>query len=447
MNTLVVTLDAVRRDHLAQYGYERDTFPAASELAKAGGVQFDNATVNGTYTGISLPSMLTSRHRGDEAAQEGPTVASALPANVATCAIHSNTFLSSKFDRIYGFDVYEDFFGQADHEDDIPASNQAARRIFDILRPQFQRIGLFEIARRIQEYVLPPSLIHEVAVFESAKKTTDRALEFISNTTGEFCMWVHYMDSHRPYAINAESPAFAPSLERSEIIDLMAQAGVNPDSLTDEQRQLLIDLYDSAIRYTSSHVSRLFAELDRAGLWNDTAVILTADHGEEFGEHGEYFHRNRPYDELTQVPLFLRIPGETIENDIATEPRELLDIAPTVCRLHDVEPPMSFLGTDLRDATPRRPLTTGSFQDDDPVVAARWDGWKYMTTDDGPMLFDLSTDPDEREDLASAYPERCRVYHDAIPSHLLSDSDDGVPDANEVGTETRQRLEELGYLD
>ena len=61
MNTLIVTLDAVRRDHLSQYGYERDTLPVANRLLEAGGVKFDHAIVNGTYTGISLPSLLTPR--------------------------------------------------------------------------------------------------------------------------------------------------------------------------------------------------------------------------------------------------------------------------------------------------------------------------------------------------------------------------------------------------
>jgi hypothetical protein len=481
MNTLVVTLDAVRRDHLGQYGYRRDTFPAADRLleaeaeagagAGAGGdidtdadadgagvgpgvsLQFDQAVVNGTYTGISLPSILTSRHLGDEAVRTGPTVASALPDEVATCAIHSNTFFASKFDDVYGFDVYEDFFGQADHDEDIPTANKLARRVFDTVRPRLKRLGLFEAARRVQEAVLPPSLIHEVAIFESAATTTDRAIEFLNGLDDgtDFFAWVHYMDPHRPYAINADPPAYAPDLSRQEIIDLMAQAGVDPDGVDPDQRDLLVDLYDSAIRYTSDHVARLFDHLEATDAWEDTAVILTADHGEEFGEHGMYFHRNRPYDELLRVPLFCRLPPGVDGTDglptTVSDSRELLDVAPTVCRLHGVDPPESFLGTDLREAADRRPLTTGSFRDDDPVAAARWDGWKYIAIGERGELYDLTADPGERADLAADRPDRCRAYREAIPPRLLADGDDDVPDADDVDADTRKRLENLGYLE
>jgi arylsulfatase A-like enzyme len=461
MNTLVVSLDAVRRDHLGQYGYDRDTLPAADRLLAEGATRFDQAVVNGTYTGISLPSLLTSRHLGDDAVREGPTVASALPEDVRTGAIHSNTFFSSKFDGIHGFDIYEDFFGQADHDEDIPLTNRASRAVFDAVRPRLKRLGLFETARRVQEAVLPPSLIHEVAIFESAETTTDRALEFVEGTDGEFFLWVHYMDPHRPYAINADPPAYAPDLSRSEIIDLMAEAGVRPGDVTDDQRDLLVDLYDSAIRYTSDHVARLFDGLADAGVWDDTAVVLTADHGEEFGEHGMYFHRNRPYDELVRVPLFLRVPGGVDapvdpgsdagappdQPDVVSDQRELLDVAPTVCSLHGVDPPAEFLGTDLRAGGERRAFTTGSFRDDVPVAAARWDGWKYIAVGEDGELYDLDGDPGEREDLAAASPDRAREYRAAIPDRLLAEPGEGVPDEEDVDADARQRLEDLGYLE
>ena len=446
MNTLIVTLDAVRRDHLSQYGYERDTLPAADRLLEDGGVTFDQAIVNGTYTGISLPSMLTSRYDGDSAVRSGPTIGSALPDDVRTGAIHSNTFFASKFDDIHGMDVYEDFVGQASHDEAVPTTNKFARRLFDTVRPALQRTGLFELARTIQEAVVPASLIHEVAVFESAETTTDRALEFIRETDEPFCLWVHYMDPHRPYAINADSPAYGPDLDRSEILDLMANAGVDPETIDDDQRSLLVDLYDSSIRYTSDHVSRLFDGLANDGLWDDTSIVLTADHGEEFGEHGLYFHRNHPYDELIRVPMFMKTP-EGIPNlpSNVDDPRELLDIAPTVCRLHGVDPPEAFLGTDLRESASREPITRGSFAADAPVVAVRTDGWKYIDIGDDAELYDLAADPGERINLSVDNPEKRRAYRSKIPDRLLKDGDSGVPD--DVSDDARQRLEELGYLD
>jgi arylsulfatase A-like enzyme len=445
MNTLIITLDAVRRDHLSQYGYGRDTLPAADRLLETGGVTFNQAIVNGTYTGISLPSLLTSRHDGDRSIRSGPTIGSALPDDVRTGAIHSNTFFASKFDDIHGMDVYEDFLGQASHDEAVPTTNKLARRLFDTVRPVLQRTGLFEFARAIQEAVVPASLIHEVAVFESAETTTDRALEFIRGTNDPFCLWVHYMDPHRPYAINADSPTYGPNLDRSEILDLMANAGVAPETIDSNQRQMMVDLYDSAIRYTSEHVSRLFDELSDDGLWEEMSVVLTADHGEEFGEHGLYFHRNHPYDELIRVPMFMKTSEGNSEAAKINEPRELIDIAPTVCHLYDVEPPEAFLGVDLRESTTREPITRGSFASDAPVVAVRADGWKYIDIGDGAELYDLDADPDEQINLSANNPEKRRSYRSKIPDRLLEDGDSGVPD--DVSNDAEKRLEELGYLD
>jgi arylsulfatase A-like enzyme len=226
----------------------------------------------------------------------------------------------------------------------------------------------------------------------------------------------------------------------------MARAGVKPEQIAPDDRRLLIDLYDSAIRYTSDQVARLFDGLDESGLWDETAVILTADHGEEFGEHGRYFHRNRPYDELLHVPMFLRTPEMDTSTTVDAD-RELLDVAPTVCRLHGVDAPEEFLGAALRDSRERRPIATGSFRDDGPVVGARWDGWKYIDVDGVPELFDLGDDPGEQTNVAAEHPAVCRRYRDRIPDALLETEADGVPDASDVDSETQRRLEELGYLE
>jgi arylsulfatase A-like enzyme len=445
MNTLIVTLDAVRRDHLSQYGYTRDTFPVADRLMDDGGTSFDQTIVNGTYTGISLPSLLTSRYDGDNAVRSGPTIGSALPTEVNTGAIHSNTFFSSKFDDIYGMDMYEDFVGRSSHDDAVPAKNKIARRLFDAIRPVLQRTGIADFAQKVQETIVPASLIHEVAVFESAETVTNRAINFIRQTEEDFFLWVHYMDPHRPYAINTDTPAYAPELDRSEILRLMADAGVRPEKIGPNQHELLIDLYDSAIKYTSHHISRLFDWLDSEGIYEETSIILTADHGEEFSEHGLYFHRNRPYDELVRVPMFMKLSGDSSLPTKITEQRELLDIAPTVCRLHGVDPPENFMGTDLRDSATREPITRGSFVDDVPVVAVRADGWKYIDFGENSELYNLETDPDEQDDISATKPDKRKMLHSKIPNRLLSEPDSGVP--KEVTDDARQRLEELGYLD
>ena len=458
MSSLLVTVDALRASHLAQYGYHRDTFPVLSDLVADGGVHFTQAFANGTNTGVSLPAMLTSRYVGDRALAAGPTVASALPDDVATGAVHSNTYFGSKAPSVEGFDSFFDFGVSAtDESDQGPLYKRAFRRSMDYVRPVVTRLGVRELAERVQERVFPASLIHEFTVYENAERTTDRALSWVDTVDGDFFLWAHYMDPHRPYGIDLDDPAYADPADESEIRELMATAGISPDRVTDAQHRRIVDLYDSDVRYTSAHLSRLFDGLRERDLWEDLSVILTADHGEEFRDHGYYYHRNRPYDELLHVPLAVRAGagegggalslGDDATERAVDETRELLDIAPTVCAFHGVDPPDEFEGRPLFDGGPRRVFATGSFVDEGRVVGARYDGWKYIAHADAEELYDLTSDPGEGRNVAADHPDRCAAYRESVPARLFDEAAGGVPDRADVDGDVERRLEELGYLD
>jgi|AntDeeMinimDraft_4_1070355.scaffolds.fasta_scaffold00294_5 hypothetical protein len=453
MSSLLVTVDALRASHLAQYGYHRDTFPVFDELLDAGGTHFSSAFANGTNTGISLPALLCSQRIAHEAIREGPTVASALPESVSTAGIHSNTYFGGVGSEVPGFDTFEDFgVSGTDESAQGPTRKRLFRRCMDLLRPTVQRLGIRPFAERVQQAIFPASMIHEFSVYEDAETTTDRALDWLDGVDGEFFLWVHYMDPHRPYGIDLADPAYTEPADEAEIAELMSAAGVAPDSITDQQRERIVDLYDSDISYTSAQIGRLFDALREGGLWSDLDVVLTADHGEEFGDHGSYFHRNRPYDELIHVPLAVK-PGSDRSPAAPTaavvdDQRELLDVAPTICAFHDVSPPPAFEGTPLYEEGDRTVFSTGSFNDDGQVVAVRADGWKYIVVEGGATeLYDLEADPRERTNRASTASERCDRFHDLIPDHLLASRPAPRPDSDDVDTAVAQRLEELGYME
>ena len=115
MKTVLLTVDALRADHLSQYGYERETMPAVDRLVSSG-TRFDSAFANGTNTGVSLPSLLTSQYFGVDAIEQGPNVATAIGTEVTTAGFHSNTLFSSRIDSVTGFDYYEDY-GSVDSVD------------------------------------------------------------------------------------------------------------------------------------------------------------------------------------------------------------------------------------------------------------------------------------------------------------------------------------------
>jgi arylsulfatase A-like enzyme len=253
------------------------------------------------------------------------------------------------------------------------------------------------------------------------------------------------MDPHRPYGIDVERPAFGEPTAESEIRDLMSKAGIHPEKVTDSERERMVDLYDSDIRYTSEHISRLFDLFEELNIWEETGFIFTADHGEEFAEHGYYYHRNRPYDELLHVPLVIKEPDSEDGCQIVSSQRELLDVAPSLCSWHGAKVPQEFRGVRLTDGERREIVATGSFVEQDHVVAGRWEGWKYIAVGDAETdLFDLDADPRETCDVSGGNADVIEEFEAAIPESVFAEEPVAVETDDE---DVRRRLEGLGYLE
>ncbi|MFB6188465.1 MAG: sulfatase [Halapricum sp.] len=447
MQSVLVTADALRADHLSQYGYHRDTLPALDRFC-SDGTRFEHAYANGPHSGVSIPSFLTSRHRGEAALADGPTVASVLAdAGYRTAAFHSNTLVANQFDRMVGFETYEDF--------DI-ADNRTEHRAFEksFLDRIYGGLALVSdaiadrstVVRTLHERFVPPEHRFDFQVYVDAETVTDRVLGWLSDHADEeFFLWVHYMDPHRPYGIDPDDLAYVDTPISDETIQsLMSRAGTDDDSLTADERSLLEDLYDSDLRYLSEHLDRLFDGIERTCGSEDTLIAFTADHGEEFRDHGMFFHRNHPYDELLHVPLLVRHPDH--DRRRVEGQRSLVDLAPTICAFHDVPPDEGFEGRDLFEATPRDVYATGSFRGDGTVAAVRTPEWKYIVIDGADdELYHLVDDPAERRDVASRHPDRAAVLRDRIPESLTAGTPTQPP--TDVAGDTERRLEHLGYLE
>ena len=180
--------------------------------------------------------------------------------------------------------------------------------------------------------------------------------------------------------------------------------------------------------------------------WASTGWFgVVLDGGEEFGDHGYYYHRNRPYDELIHVPLIVKSPSGCEERDAIDSQRELLDVAPTLCAWHDIEPPSEFLGKPLFEEGRRKVVATGSFVEQSHVVGGQWDGWKYISVQDTDTeLFDLMTDPSEKRDVAGDHPDTIAKFKQEIPDSVFAGESVSV-DADD--DDVRQRLADLGYME
>jgi arylsulfatase A-like enzyme len=244
---------------------------------------------------------------------------------------------------------------------------------------------------------------------------TDRAVEWIGRHGGErFFLYLHYMDVHKPYMPPEKFAVFGE---------------------TD------MDRYDGEIAFVSSELDRLFEHLSSSRLLDRTLVILTADHGEQFMEHGSKGHGKSLYTEEVHVPLIIRPPGGAGGRRVKTAVR-LIDIAPTLTDLFDLRPLTSAMGASLRPAIegsepPDRPVWAElkpPYDPDQHILSLTEADTRYIVHDfvreEGGLqeVYDLATDPAEQINLAGGrqaetleyelrkenYLARCALLHKSL---------------------------------
>lgn len=304
-NIILLSIDALRADHLSGYGYHRDTTPFLDEFA-ASNVYFRSPYSASSNTREAIPSLITGKYPdeaiGPDYRLDTQPVASVLSnGGYSTAAFHSNPYASRAFGTDRGFDSYDD---------DLHLGKNK----------------LVALAQRALDKIRNKHYVR-------AEGINDRSLSWIDNRENDspFFLWNHYMDVHGPYQ---PISGFKEQFENRSISDRRAQrlylrAVRNPQSISESERELLINLYDGEIRYTDSQLKNFISELSDRNLLEDSLIIITADHGDAFGEHGYYEHPRYLHDEVAYVPLIIKSPGLDA-TDYAITPVSTLDIAPTI---------------------------------------------------------------------------------------------------------------------
>ena len=421
-NVLILVVDALRPDRLGYAGGERPTSPTVDALATSG-VRFDRAHSAAPWTLPSVASILTGLYPSGHGARTqrnrvppgAPLLAEILQAHgYRTAAVVSHVFVGSDHDLDRGFDTFRE-----DH------------------------------ARG-----------HEYA---STNGVTEQALDALRNLHGSgdpFFLFVHYFDPHYDFLRHPEigfAPVSAGRLRGDETIQQIRQL----ESPTEEELDFLLALYDEEIRFTDDGIGRLLGELDRLGLTDETIVVFTADHGEEFWEHGRVGHGRTLYQELVHVPLVIRAPGGA-RGRVVARPVTNVAVAPTVLDLLGLPTDVAFqaasLAPEIRPTERADEIGEAEF----PVFAeveydrfARFysivgNRFKLIQNrnDETVVLHDLAEDPGETTDVAAEHPdvvERMRT----MMGHLVS-ALERRPVAARDGPMTEEReklLRGLGYVD
>ena len=434
-NVVLVTTDSLRADYV--YGDGADT-PAHDALVDEGTV-YEQAFAQGPFTTFSMPSLFTGRYPSDlqyvefsdstvgVAIDDEPTVTSVLrDAGYETAGFHSNPLLSNLFGFDRGFDVFDAR---------LPLSNTE-------FLPGRAKILADKLKRVVRKHPYLP-----------AEKLTARGLDWLDERAGDapFFLWLHYMDVHGPYQAKTGNAY----LNKYRGERLWRKAQTQPDGLSADERQELRELYRAEVEYTDECVGRLVDGLRERGVFEETLTVVTADHGEGFGEYGFYSHPHQCHDVLTHVPLVVHDPDGPSAR--VEEVVELAQIPVTVVERAGIDVPESF----ARDRLPTASGDGGrnlaiSEADLAPAYhgSVRTPSWRYVRDDvtETERLYDVTdpagsetdrTDecPDVRDDLAAALRD-----HLAPPGRTVVD-DGGAETAAIEDAETESRLRDLGYLE
>jgi arylsulfatase A-like enzyme len=434
-NILLVTTDSLRADHI--YGDTVET-PTHDALAEEG-TTYDRAFAQGPFTTFSMPSLFTSRYPSgldylefsDKTVgvyiDEVPTITEVLSeAGYHTAGLHSNPLLSNLFGFDRGFDTFDARLPLTD-TDFVPG------RI---------KILTDKLLRLVRKHAYLP-----------AEKLTTRALDWLDNRDDDrpFFLWVHYMDVHGPY--QAKEGNVYLNKYRGERI--WRKCLTSPEAITPEEHERLRELYRTEIEYTDREIGRLLDGLRDRGLYDRTTTIATADHGEQFGEYGNYSHPHQLYDVLTHVPLIVR--GPETDGTHVTDIVELTDVAPTLAHTAGVSSPATFRGTVLppEGESPSRPSAV-SEADLTPAYhgSVRTEEWKYIRDDTSgtELLLDTDDPIGERDDCSGDHPEVRRELAERLDDHIAETDRTAGESVQEAthdieDSDIENRLEELGYLE
>jgi arylsulfatase A-like enzyme len=444
-NVLLVVVDSLRYDATFDRGDWATDTPAIDRLADEG-VRFDHCVSQGISTAPAMTAMLTGRYPLDygghwSLADDQPTFAQEFRrGGYATGAVHSNPYVSSRrnFDR--GFDTF--------HEDTVAFEPDRG------LEGTPEK--LLRLANRLSRVV-------SRRPYTPADEVNDTVLEFVDGAAAPWFCWAQYMDVHGPY-LGGGDPTYLDKV-RGEL--LWRKAAVrSPEAVTDAEHERLRRSYRLEVEYLDEQFGALLDALAGRDVLDETVVILTADHGDEFREHGRYGHGNLPYAELVCVPLVVRFPpGHGVDGTRVGGLVRSLDVLPTA---------LDYAGVPLGDAMRERlegrslrPLIEGDVGGDGPAtrhaitekrvrgsdalrIGVRSPDWSFLFdgTDESTALYDLREDPGEQEDVIDEHPERRDEFLAVLESRLdrIDETSAGVSvPAVEESAGVEERLRALGY--
>lgn len=285
------------------------------------------------------------------------------------------------------------------------------------------------------------------------------------NRDEDFFLWVHWIEPHISYAPPSEYVTDADLLEEwGPRFDGHLHSSVRAGRVirTESEKRWLRELYDAEVRYTDDVVGQVLDRLRALDLYDDSLIIFTSDHGEEFWDHGGWEHGHSVYDEVVAAPLLIKLPGESRSQRIRTPvstsalTETLLDLSQAPRDPDPLRTPSLAPLWTTPDQAPAPPTVyIAGIEYFEPQEAVVFDHYKYIARPDSGReeLYDLTADPGENNSLAETHPEILQRGRDLLAAHrakvsrLGSTSTNSTESPGEMSPEVEAQLRALGYID
>ncbi|MDO8724575.1 MAG: sulfatase-like hydrolase/transferase [Candidatus Methanoperedens sp.] len=425
-NLILITVDCLRGDRINyQGGYESIT-PRMDEMSK-NGASFTKSFSVAPFTLSSMKSIFTSTYplMNDGNLSLTKEMISFVEIlnnyGYSTAGYHSNPWLTKLHNYNKGFDYFMD---------GIIADGKESNRlniISKFLLSLNKKNPIRQVASFLHGYFEGTQF-----PYVRANKINEMAFEWLSNVSdSNFFIWMHYMDTHEPHLpINK----YSPKISKRKLYDLNKNMGsVNP-KLDDDDLEKLIGLYNAETRYVDEAIGAIYNFLKYNNLINNTYVIITADHGQQFMEHGQLGHGLYLYDELIHVPLIIIGPGigEIKINEVIS----LIDLAPTILDLLGFDTTNSFKGKSLKPLlysneiiptltiseearSERKMPLNGKLDFSQKKISLRTNKWKYIYNETKKHeLYNLETDKYEKNNLIDLENEIANELLTKVLNHI-----------------------------
>jgi arylsulfatase A-like enzyme len=454
---IVIVMDTVRADHLSLYGYERPTTPYLAEFANRAYL-FRRAIANSNWSLPSHATLLTGllphqhgAHTVIASIEEGDAPGEPTLGELAQQPLAPTQ--QTIVDRLHGLG-YESGLIAANYG--WLSSDTGLTRGFDYVENGPHSLVAWEpfcgpYLRHQPIAALAALYKRASASKRSGEEIVDSATNFLASTRGRpVFLLLNFMDAHGPYTS---------SLDAERVEELRTRFRDVRWSAANLKE------YDKSIAFLDYQLRRFFAELKSLGLFEDSLIVITSDHGEQFGPSGRGLHGRDLSQASVHIPLLIKLPGQT-QGTAIEELAQLADVAPTILEAVGVPIPSDFLGSPLgrhsRAVIAENYLAAGSNRPADyrvpmdaletelPTQWALFEGrWKFVRNADGrELLYDLIDDPHESADLAPRHPEITHEMGERLAALLapstFADHRKAIPQAS-LASVTIEKLKSLGY--